>query len=135
MKDIAAMGPFERNGISPSYIGASAVVRIEAARVIVAYLAENGCLGDGLDWDNLPPMVRETWVDTLSTKYGEAHRAASKEAMTELAAVEERAMRRSCRKCYAEENEKCRDLRTNALTHNKHVHQERIDDLMAEEDL
>ena len=127
-----AMGPFELEGITPSYLGVGKVVRIRAVWEIVAYLADNGCLGDGLDWDNLPPMAREAWVDALSKRYGEAHREASKAAMEELGVMEELALEHPCRKCYAEEGEKCRDLRRNILTHNKHVHQERLDDLMAE---
>lgn len=131
MPEAKAMSPFEREGMTPSYAAVGKVVYIQAARAVVAYLADQGALGD-MDWESMPVLMREAWIEALGKRHSEAHRAATKEAMAELTAYEALALMLWCRACGAEEDEPCRDKRRNHLVHIKHPHQERLDDLARE---
>lgn len=123
-------GPFARNGIRPTVLNISAATRTEAVKAVIAYLAENGCL-DGIDWEHLAEAARETWARGITEVFQEATRETSKEAVAELAEWEALALLIRCRKCGADEEEPCRDLRPNVIRHNKHPHQERMDDMEA----
>lgn len=129
-----AMGPFELEGMTPSFKGVGAVVRIRAARDVFDYLSSQGALNGDLDWDNLFPLAREAWVEALANQYGIAHRKASAAAMEELRAYEALALTLPCRSCSAEPGELCRDKRCKVPVYNRHVHQERLDDYAREAD-
>jgi len=124
-------GPFERNGVKPSSRDVGRVARTEGAREVVAYLSENGCLGDGLLWETLSDAVRENWVKSITEVFDAANRRAAKTAVAELAEWEELALLLECRRCGADEEEPCRDLRRNVIVHVKHPHAERMEDMEA----
>lgn len=125
-----AAGPFERNGIRPTAMNINAATRIEAAQAVIAYLVENGLL-DQVSWAAMFEKSREQWVTALTDVLQEATRTASKEAVAELAEWEALALLIRCRRCGADEEEACRDLRLKVIKHIKHPHQERMDDMEA----
>lgn len=108
------------------------VARIEGTREVIAYLSEKGCLGNGLNWDALDDAARETWVGAITERFSEVNRTAARSAIKELAEWEELAMLLPCRRCGADEEEPCRDLRRNFITHIKHPHAERMEDMEAD---
>lgn len=124
------MGPFARNGMQPTLLGLGRVTRLEAARQVVAWLAEQGLLA-GIDWDALAESARESWVKAITEVYGEAAKQVSKEGRQELAEYEELALLLDCRRCGAGEMEPCRDQRVNYIKAIKHPHAERIADMEA----
>ena len=124
-------GPFERNGVKPSSRDVGRVARTEGTREVVAYLSENGCLGDGLLWEALSDAIRENWVKSITEVFVTANREAAKTALAELAEWEALALLLECRRCGAEEEEPCRDLRRNVITHIRHPHIERMEDMEA----
>jgi len=124
-------GPFERNGVKPSSRNVGRVARTEGTREVVAYLSENGCLGDGLLWEALSDAIRENWVKSITEVFVTANREAAKTALAELAEWEALALLLECRRCGAEEEEPCRDLRRNVITHIRHPHIERMEDMEA----
>jgi hypothetical protein len=123
-------GPFEKNGIRPRSPDVSRVARTEGARQVVAYLEREGVL-DGMSWESLGVPDRETWVRAITEVFTTANREAAKAALAELAEWEELAMILPCRRCGADEEEPCRDLRTNVITHIKHPHADRMEDMEA----
>jgi hypothetical protein len=125
-------GPFERNGVKPRILDVSRVARTEGTREVVAYLSQNGCLGDGLDWDSMTDAVRENWVKSITEVFTGRSREAAKAALAELAEEEELALLLECRRCGADEEEPCRDLRRNVITHTRHPHAERMSDMEAD---
>lgn len=125
-----AAGPFERNGIRPTSMNVSSVTRIEATRAVIAYLAGEGLL-DEVAWGARFERDRDAWAKALHDVLQEATKKASKEAVEELAGWEALALLLRCRRCGAEEEEPCRDMRLNVIKHNKHPHQERMDDMEA----
>lgn len=124
-------GPFRANGMRPSGLAIGKVTRVEATRRVLDYLSRQAEVGHGLNWDDFAPGEREAWVNALSKVYSDASREAAKAAVTELAEYEELALLLHCRKCGAGEEEACRDLRRKFITHVKHPHQERLDDMEA----
>lgn len=126
-----AGGPFERNRVKPRSLDVSRVARTEGAREVVTYLSQNGCLGDGLDWEVLSDEDRESWVKAITDVFFKANREAAKAALAELAEWEELALLLECRRCGAGEEEACRDLRRNVITHTRHPHAERMEDMEA----
>jgi hypothetical protein len=124
-------GPFERNGVRPRSLDVSRVARTEGTREVVAYLSANGCLGGGLNWDYMTEAVRENWVKSITEVFTTANREAAKTALAELAEWEELALLLPCRRCGADEEEPCRDLRPNTIRHNRHPHAERMEDMEA----
>lgn len=125
-----AAGPFERNGIKPSSMNINAVTRIEVTQAVIAYLVANGLL-DQVSWAAMFEKDRDQWVTALNDVLQEATRTASKEAVAELAEWEALALLLRCRRCGADEEEACRDMRLRVIKHIKHPHQERMDDMEA----
>jgi hypothetical protein len=124
-------GPFERNGVKPASLNVAGVARTEGTRKVVEYLAGKGYLYSGFDWDAIAEAARKEWVKAVTEVFTAANREAAKAAIAELAEWEELALLIRCRRCGADEEEACRDLRPNTIRHNKHPHQERMDDMEA----
>jgi hypothetical protein len=122
-------GPFERNGVKPRSLDVSRVARTEGAREVVAYLAARNAGHVLLDWDRLTRAQHEDWIKAVTEVFAKANREAAKAAVAELAEWEELALLVSCRRCGADEEEPCRDLRRNFITHIKHPHAERMQDM------
>jgi hypothetical protein len=126
-----AGGPFERNGVKPRSLDVSRVARTEGTREVVAYLSKKGYLYSGLDWDAIAEEARENWIKAITEIFVTANREAAKAALAELAEWEELALLLECRRCGADEEEPCRDLRRNVITHTRHPHAERMEDMEA----
>lgn len=123
-------GPFERNGVKPRMLDVSRVARREAVVAMIGHLVDQGLLdGVAIRWALTADGDREKWVRAVTEVFAKAEREASKEALAELAGWEELALLLRCRRCGADEEEQCRDLRLNVIKHIKHPHQERMDDM------
>lgn len=126
-----AAGPFERNGVRPRMLDLARTARYEACQAVITYLGQEGCLDEVAMTAGMSAAGRDTWVKAITEVFSQAQKEVTKEALAELAEWEELALLLRCRKCGADEEEPCRDLRLNVIRHNKHPHQERMDDMEA----
>ena len=117
--------------MKPRMLDIGRVTRTEATRRVLTYLRDEAAVGRGLDWERFSDAEREAWVKALSEVFTDASREVSKAALAELAEYEELALLLDCRRCGADEEEACRDLRRKVIVHIKHPHTERMEDMEA----